>query len=86
MEDSAILCDEIKWNAYLEIKSNDEAKSNNEAKSNDEETKANFNEKKVTCKTQNFYSLLTFLLFITELLIAVSIYCYLIKYQAKQYC
>ena len=35
-----------------------EAMSNNEAKSNDEETKTvptNFNEKNITCKTQNFY-------------------------------
>ena len=42
----------------------------------DEETKAiptNFNEKKATCKMQKFYILLA-------LLIAVSIYCYLIKY------
>ena len=41
-------------------------------------------EKKATCKTQNFYVLLTFLLITTALLIAVSIYCYLIKYRAKQ--
>ena len=40
----------------------------------------NFNEKKATCKTQNFYILLAFLLIIIALLIAVSIYCYLIKY------
>ena len=33
---------------------------------------------------QNFYILLAFLLITTTLLIAVSIYCYLIKYQAKQ--
>ena len=44
----------------------------------------NFNEKKATCKTQNFYILLVFLSIATTLLIAVSIYCYLIKYQAKQ--
>ena len=39
------------------------------------------NEKK-TCKTliKNFYILLAFLL----ITVAVSIYCYLIKYQAKQ--
>ena len=43
---------------------------------------SNFNEKKVTCKTQNFYILLVFLL-ITALLIGVSIYWYLIKYQGK---
>ena len=33
-----------------------------------------------TCKTQNFYILLAFLLIAIVLLIAVSIYCYLIKY------
>ena len=41
------------------------------------------NEKKVTCKTQSFYILFAFLLIIIALLIAVSIYCYLIKYRAK---
>ena len=57
-----------------------------EAKSYDE-TKiipTNFNEKKATCKTQNIYILPAFLLITIALLIAVSIYCYLIKYQAKQ--
>ena len=48
----------------------------------DEET--NFNEKKPTCKTQKFYILLAFLLVTVALLIAVSIYCYLIKYGGKQ--
>ena len=43
----------------------------------------NFNEKKVTCKTQRFYLLLAFLLITIVLLIAVRIYCYLIKYQVK---
>ena len=43
----------------------------------------NFN-KKVTCKMQNFYILLAFLLIIIALLIAISIYCYLRKYRAKQ--
>ena len=52
-----------------------------EAKSNNEKT--NFNEKS-TCKTQNFYILLTFLLITIALLIAVSIYCNLIKYRANQ--
>ena len=33
---------------------------------------------------QNFYILLAFLLITIALLIAVSIYCYLIKYRAKQ--
>ena len=48
----------------------------------DDET--NLNEKKAACKRQNFYMLLAFLLIIIALLIAVSIYCYLKKYQAKQ--
>ena len=48
----------------------------------DDET--NFIEKKATCKTQNLYILLVFLLITTALLITVSISCYLIKYQAKQ--
>ena len=46
MDDSAIMHDEI---------------IGGEAKSNDEETvPTNFNEKKATCKTQNFYILLAF--------------------------
>ena len=44
----------------------------------------NLNEKKATCKMQNFCILLAFSLITIALLIAVSIYCYLIKYQAKQ--
>ena len=44
----------------------------------------NFNEKNITCKTQSFYILLTFLLITITLSIAVSIYCYLIKYLPKQ--
>ena len=45
----------------------------------------NFHKKKATCKTQNFYYiLLAFLLVAIALLIDISIYCYLIKYQAKQ--
>ena len=51
-----------------------------EAKSYDE---TNFIEKKATCKTQNFYILFAFLIITIALLIAVSIYCYLIKYRAK---
>ena len=52
-----------------------------------EETKtflANFKEKKETCKTQNVYILLAFLLITIILLIAVSINCYLIKYKSKR--
>ena len=37
----------------------------------------------ITCKTQNFYILFAFLLIVITLLIAVSIYCYLIKYRTK---
>ena len=43
-----------------------------------------FNQKKVTCKIQNFCILLAFLLITIALLIAVSTYCYLIKYRAKE--
>ena len=46
--------------------------------------KTSFYEKKATCKTQNFYILLAFLLIAIALLLAVSIYYYLIKYWAKQ--
>ena len=35
-------------------------------------------------KTQNFYILLALLLITTALMIAVNIYCYQIKYKAKQ--
>ena len=45
-----------------------------------------FNEKKATCKKQNFYILLAFSLIAISLLIAISIYCYLIKYRVKQKC
>ena len=64
MDDSAITFDEV-------------------IESYDEEIKTfptNFNEKKVICKMQNFYILLAFLLIAIPLSIAVSIYCYLIKY------
>ena len=43
----------------------------------------NFNKKKVTCKTQSCYILLVFLSITIALLITVSIYCYMIKYQTK---
>ena len=82
MDNSAIICDEvIDADVYVEAKSYDKAKSN------DEETKTaptNFNEKNITYKIQNFYILLAFLLITIALLIAVNIYCYLIKYRAKQ--
>ena len=44
----------------------------------------NFNEKDITCKAQNFYILLVFLLITIALLKTVSKYCCLIKYQAKE--
>ena len=53
----------------------------------DKETKPipkSFNEEKVARKTQNFYILLAILLITMALLLAVSIYCYLNKYWAKQ--
>ena len=53
----------------------------------DDETKqipTNFNEEKTTCKLQNFYILVAFIIIAIALLIAFSIYCYVIKYQAKQ--
>ena len=39
---------------------------------------------KAVCKTQNVYILLAFLLITILLLMAVSIYCYLIKHKSKQ--
>ena len=47
-------------------------------------TKQILMKKKATCKTQHFHILLAFLLITIALLIAFSIYCYLIKYRAKQ--
>ena len=55
-------------------------------KSYDEEIRTiptNFNEKNIICKTQSFYILLVFLLIAIALLKTVSVFCYLIKYQAK---
>ena len=40
--------------------------------------------KNIICGTKNFYILLAFLLITIALLIAVSIYCYLIKYKVRQ--
>ena len=68
MDDLTIICDKV-------IKSYD-----------DEEIKTiptNFNEKKAISKMNNFYILLAFLLIIIVLLVAVRIYCYLIKYKRK---
>ena len=44
----------------------------------------NFNEKKATCNIQKFYISLAFLLNTIALLIPVSIYCYLMKYQQNK--
>ena len=54
-------------------------------KDDEEQTKTfskNFNKKKATLKMQTFYILFAFLLS-TITLIAISIYCYLIKYRSK---
>ena len=53
-----------------------------EAKSNNEDIKSI--PKSIICETQSFYVLHSFLLITIAILIAVSIYCYLIKYKAKQ--
>ena len=69
MNDSKIICDEV-------------------IESFDEKTKTittNFVEKKVICKRQSFYILFAFLLIAIALLIAVSTYCCLTKYQAKNF-
>ena len=53
----------------------------------EEETKAfttNINEKNVICNTKKIHIFLAFLLITVVLLIAVSIYYYLMKYKAKQ--
>ena len=65
MDDSAIICDEVI-----------DADSKLSPKDDDGEIKTiptNSNEKKVACKTQNFYILLAVLLIIIVLLIAVSV-------------
>ena len=75
MDDSAFICDEvIDADAKLNPKDDIETKT----------IPRNFNEKNVTCKTQNVYILLAFLLITIALLIAVSICCYLIRYRTKQ--
>ena len=68
MGDSAITCDEVIEPYNKETKT----------------ISKKFNEKKATFKTQIFYILIVFLLITIALLIAVSIYCYLIKYRARQ--
>ena len=66
----------VKMEKYLASIMDDSATIYDEVKT----TLTNFDEKKAICKTQNLYILLTFLLITVALLIAVSIYCYLIKY------
>ena len=81
MDDSGIICDEV-----IDADADPKAKSNDEANSYDQ-TKTiliNFNKKKASCKMQTFYILLALLLITIALLIAGSIYCYLIKYRAKK--
>ena len=63
------------------ITSDEVIEADAEAKSN-EETKTI--PKNVIRKTKNFYIFLGFLLITIALLIAVSIYCYPMKYKAKQ--
>ena len=65
--DSTFICDEVIESCDEEIKT----------------IPTKFNEEKVTCKTQGLYILLAFLLVTITLLISFSIYCNLIKYQAK---
>ena len=64
MDDSVITCDEIIESYNKERKT----------------VPTNFNKKNATCKIQNLFILLAFLLITIALFIAVSIYCYLIKY------
>ena len=81
MDDSAVICDEV---IDADAESSDAKLSQEDAKiSPKDNDKTNFNEKKATCKTQNFHILFAFLLITIALLIAASIYCYLIKYRAK---
>ena len=73
-----ITCHEI---IDADVDADEKVKSNDEAKLKDQ---TNFIEKKAICKVQNFYVFLAFLLITIALLIAVSIYFYVIKYRAKQ--
>ena len=76
MDNSAIKCNEAIEPYYedAETKTYDETKA----------VPKKFNEKNITCKIQNAYILLVFLSITISLLLAVSIYCYLIKFRAKQ--
>ena len=68
MDDSTIICAQALRSYNEEIKT----------------SPTSFNETKVTCQTQNFYILLAFLLITIALVIAISIYSYLIKYRVKR--
>ena len=68
MDHSAVTCDEIIESYAEEI----------------ETIPTNFNEKKTTCKIQKFLYFTYLFLITIALLIAVSIYCYPIKYPAKK--
>ena len=73
---------------YLERVMDDSVNTCHEIiESYDEERKTiptNFNRKKANFKMKNVYILLVFLVSTIALLIAVTIYCYPIKYRAKQ--
>ena len=64
MDGSAIICDEVIESCNEEIKT----------------IPASFGEKSISCKMQKVYISLDFLLITIALLIAVSIYQYLIEY------
>ena len=86
LESTSCSCENGKYLAYIHLYVMHYS-ANTCDKIIEEETKtisANFNEKKTTRKTKNFYILLTLLFITIALLIAVSPYCYLIKYRAKQ--
>ena len=68
VDNSAIICEEV-----IVIDVDDKTKT----------IPINFNENKLTCKTPKIFILFSSLLITIVLLRAVSIYCYLIKYQAN---
>ena len=76
-----------KWKYLASIMDDSVITCNEVIKSNHEEIKTiptTFIEKNITCKTQSFYISLNLLLITIVLLTAVCIYCYPIKYHAKQ--
>ena len=77
----------VKMEYLASIIDDSEIASDEVIESNVEEIKTiptTFNEKIITYRTKNYYILLAFLQITIVLLIVVGIYCYLIKYQAKQ--